>query len=149
MTSITSEYVNITSMADVEAIDPETDNRMAIRSLRHAADRLAKESDSLKRRAESDGSASLNIRCSGTDAASWRERLVEAKAALTADPETLKAQLLDQAQAKRELAVACLSKAIDILDAHPNGLPSESVESSGVEAQDLEDDEDDDEDEEG
>lgn len=153
--SVTQEYLEIRALEDVEAIDPATDNRYAVRSLRHAADRAITEAKRALRtiRAIDNGTYSVpeadvldvpSIRCAASNAADWRARLLEAKAALTAEPaapqslEELRADLQDKANEQKGLALACLDKAVAILDAHPDGLQASA--SAPVSADEDEDD---------
>lgn len=143
MTNMTRENIEIQTVADVEAIDDNTNNRLAVRSLRHAADRAMKRSVRKAQAAESgDFSNALpDIRCAASGRSEWRDVLVKARADidnLDASPEVRKAQLLEQAAESRKLAAACLDKAIAIIDAHPEGLPESEPTDSDFDDEDAE-----------
>jgi hypothetical protein len=154
---VTFEPLRVTSLEDVDAIDVNTNNRAAVRSLRHGA------REALMRAAKWDGyktlsHAALNstsLGCSGEETrdnwiellSSRNDRIDNAVAEALGSLDGYKARV----EGEVTLAKACLAKAEAILRAHPEGLDAEATQAamaqfSGVGALDY-DAEDDDEDE--
>jgi hypothetical protein len=142
--------LEVTSLADVAAIDPATDNRLAVRSLRHAARSAlgraatAWEGHSVLSKAAVENTG---LCCNGVQETreNWL-RLLGERDSLDDVARVAKESLMTVASkvdAEVEFAKACLAKAQDILEAHPEGLPQPAlVAVSAYEDDEYDEDED-------
>jgi hypothetical protein len=131
---VTFEPLRVTSLADVDAIDVNTNNRAAVRSLRHGA------REALMRAAKWDGyktlsSAAMHSTSLGCTGAETRDNWIELLSSRNDRIDNAVAEALGSLDGYKErvegevtLAKACLAKAEAILRAHPEGLDREATE---------------------
>lgn len=131
-TTVTFEPLRIETLDDVRGIDANTNNRAAVRSLRHAA------REALLRAAKWDGYKALShvaiettsLGCHGSETREdWlvklatRDNIDTVASAAVESLDAHKGVIADQVA----IAKACLAKAEEILQAHPEGLPQDEV----------------------